>query len=188
TNNFAGLPSGKGERAVVPTVAPPIAKRRTFASPTPLLPPVMKTRLPTNSASPMIQYRATIYKMTRTHDKVRYAPKGKRYTAVTAAQGVEDALRVLEGRWKLIILFRLFGGKVLRFSDLERAIPAISQKMLIQQLRQMERDGVVRRVVHHQVPPKVEYGLTAWGQALCPALDALLTWAAQREAAGQGSE
>src|SRR6267143_1055844 len=119
--------------------------------------------------------------MTRTHEKVRYTPKGKRYTAVTAAHGVEDALRVLEGRWKLIILFHLFGGKVLRFSDLERAIPAISQKMLIQQLRQMEADGIVRRIVHHQVPPKVEYCLTKWGQALCPSLDALLKWAALRE-------
>ena len=59
-------------------------------------------------------------------------------------------------------------------------IPAISQKMLIQQRRQMEQNGIVRRVVHHQVPPKVEYGLTAWGQALCPALDALLPWAAAR--------
>ena len=118
--------------------------------------------------------------MTRTHEKVRYTPKGKRYTAVTAAQGVEDALRVLEGRWKLIILFRLFGGKVLRFSDLERAIPAISQKMLIQQLRQMEADDVVRRTVYQQVPPKVEYRLTKWGQALCPALDGLLKWAELR--------
>ena len=88
---------------------------------------------------------------------------------------------MLEGRWKLVILFHLFGGKMLRFSDLERAIPAISQKMLIQQLRQMEHDGIVRRIVHHQVPPKVEYGLTDWGQALCPALDALLKWAASRE-------
>src|SRR3546814_2709517 len=52
--------------------------------------------------------------------------------------------------------------------------------MLIQQLRQMEKDGVVRRIVHYQVPPKVEYCLTDWGQALCPALDALLTWAGQR--------
>src|SRR2546426_8721116 len=119
--------------------------------------------------------------MTRTHEKVRYTPKGKRYTAVTAAHGVEDALRVLEGRWKLMILFHLFGGKVLRFSDLQRAIPAISQKMLIQQLRQMENDGIVRRVVHHQAPPKGEYGLTDWGQALCPALDALLRWAAARD-------
>jgi len=119
--------------------------------------------------------------MTRTHEKVRYTPEGKRYTAVTAAQGVEDALKVLEGRWKLVILFHLFGGKVLRFSDLERAIPAISQKMLIQQLRQMEADGVVRRTIYQQVPPKVEYRLTKWGQALCPALDGFLKWADLRE-------
>jgi len=121
--------------------------------------------------------------MTRTYETVRYSPKGNqnRLTPTSAARGVEDALKILEGRWKLVILFHLFGGKVLRFSDLQRAIPAISQKMLIQQLRQMETDGIVRRIVHHQVPPKVEYCLTKWGQALCPALDALLKWAALRE-------
>ena len=99
------------------------------------------------------------------------------YTVASAARGVSNALRVLEGRWKLVILFHLFGGAVLRFSELERAIPAISQKMLIQQLRQLERDDVVRRIVHPEVPPRVEYCLTDWGQALCPALDALLLWA-----------
>jgi len=121
--------------------------------------------------------------MTRTYEKVRNArkSKGAPLTPTTAAEGVEDALSVLEGRWKLLILFQLFGGKVLRFSDLERAIPAISQKMLIQQLRQMEKDGMVRRIVHHQVPPKVQYCLTRWGQALCPALDAILKWATKRE-------
>ena len=121
--------------------------------------------------------------MARTHQKVRYSPKskGSDLTPTSAARGVEEALKILEGRWKLVILFHLFGGKVLRFSDLERAIPAISQKMLIQQLRQMEADGIVRRIVHHQVPPKVEYCLTKWGQALCPSLDALLKWAALRE-------
>jgi DNA-binding HxlR family transcriptional regulator len=97
---------------------------------------------------------------------------------------VEQALKFLEGRWKLIILFRLFGGHVLRFSQLERAIPGVSQKMLIQQLRQMERDSMVRRVVHQQMPPKVEYRLTDWGQALCPALDALLQWAGKRPTDG----
>ena len=123
--------------------------------------------------------------MARTDKKIRYLPEGKGepLTPVSAASGVEGVLRILEGRWKLVILFHLFGGKVLRFSDLERAIPAISQKMLIQQLRQMERDGIVRRIVHHQVPPKVEYCLTDWGQDLCPALDALLKWAALREKA-----
>src|SRR6266481_5531637 len=115
--------------------------------------------------------------MARTYQKVRYSPPSKEseHTPATAASGVEQAFKFLEGRWKLVILFHLFGGKMLRFSDLERAIPAISQKMLIQQLRQLERDGIVCRLVHHQVPPKVEYGLTEWGQELCPALHALLT-------------
>jgi len=121
--------------------------------------------------------------MTRTHRKVRYSTKSEHadLTPTSAAKGVEDALKILDGRWKLVILFHLFGGKLLRFSELERAIPAVSQKMLIQQLRQMEVDGIVRRTVHPQVPPKVEYCLTKWGQALCPALDALLKWAALRE-------
>jgi DNA-binding HxlR family transcriptional regulator len=69
-------------------------------------------------------------------------------------------------------------GKVLHFSDLERAIPGISQKTLIQQLRRMESDGII----HHQVPPRVEYGLAGCGQALCQALDALLKWTALRGA------
>ncbi len=104
---------------------------------------------------------------------------GKRpdYTPSLGARGVQNALRVLEGRWKLAILFQLFGGKVLRFSELERALPAISQKMLAQQLRRMEADGMVARIIHPEVPPRVEYRLTEWGQSLCPALDALLLWA-----------
>ncbi|WP_144980066.1 winged helix-turn-helix transcriptional regulator [Halomonas sp. C22] len=104
------------------------------------------------------------------------------YTPTSAASGVEDVLKMLEGRWKLIILVHLFDGKVQRYSDLEKLIPGISQKMLAQQLRQLEADGIVARTVYPQVPPKVEYRLTEWGQALCPALDALLTWAEQKEA------
>lgn len=99
---------------------------------------------------------------------------------MTAASGIEGAIQMLEGRWKLVILFHLFGGNTLRFSDLERAIPAVSQKMLSQQLRQLEQDGIVARTVHAQVPPKVEYHLTDWGQSLCPALDELLAWAERR--------
>jgi DNA-binding HxlR family transcriptional regulator len=97
-----------------------------------------------------------------------------------AASGVESAFRILEGRWKMIIIFHMFARGTLRFSELERAIPSVSQKMLIQQLRDLERDGIVRRTVYPQVPPRVEYDLTEWGQAMCPALDALLEWAAQR--------
>jgi DNA-binding HxlR family transcriptional regulator len=105
----------------------------------------------------------------------------KVYTPATAAVGAEEVLKLLEGRWKLIILFHLFDGKVQRYSDLEKLIPGISQKMLAQQLRQLEADGLVTRNVYPQVPPRVEYRLTEWGQSLCPALDALLKWAEQRD-------
>ncbi|WP_174802683.1 winged helix-turn-helix transcriptional regulator [Martelella limonii] len=125
--------------------------------------------------------------MTSTDKKVGYPPLSKvQYTRESAAEGVETALRFLEGRWKLVILFHLFGGRVMRFSELEKAIPAVSQKMLIQQLRALETDGIVGRVVYPEVPPRVEYHLTDWGQALCPALDALLTWAGQKEEAEAG--
>lgn len=104
----------------------------------------------------------------------------KQYTPMTAALDVEAILNLLEGRWKLVILFQLFGGKVLRFSELERAIPNITQKMLSQQLRQLESDQIVERTVYPEVPPRVEYRLSEWGQALCPALDAMLKWGEQR--------
>ena len=120
--------------------------------------------------------------MARTYKKVGYSPTGKLkdVTPDMAASGVEDAFRILEGRWKMVIIFHLFSRGTLRFSELEKAIPAVSQKMLIQQLRELERDGVVGRTVYPQVPPKVEYELTEWGKAMCPALDALLEWAALR--------
>jgi DNA-binding HxlR family transcriptional regulator len=127
--------------------------------------------------------------MTRTHEKVGYLPKSKQAEAATCDQRecsvtqAEEALKIIEGRWKLVILSHLFETPILRFSELERAIPGVSQKMLIQQLRELERDGIVARTVHPQVPPKVEYGLTDLGRALCPALQALLDWAALRGAA-----
>lgn len=105
------------------------------------------------------------------------------WTRETAADGVEAALAIVAGRWKLRILFQLFGGRVLRFSELERALSGVSQKVLNQQLRQLEQDGIVRRVAYAESPPRVEYSLTTWGQSLCPALDALLRWSTAREVA-----
>ena len=128
--------------------------------------------------------------MTRTHKTVRYPPKSK----VIGTNGVKDhspeaavgAFNVLEGRWKLVIIYQLFGCEsaatpIMRFSELERAIPNVSQKMLIQQLRCLERDGIVQRTIHPQVPPKVEYQLTSLGEALRPTLRALLDWADVRK-------
>src|ERR1700751_3712867 len=121
--------------------------------------------------------------MARTHKKVGYSPTGKLedVTADMAARGIEDAFRMLEGRWKMVIIFHLFARGILRFSELEKAIPGVSQKMLIQQLRELERDGIVDRTVYPEVPPRVEYKLTKRGEALRPALRALTAWAMQCE-------
>ena len=97
-----------------------------------------------------------------------------------SADATEEAFKLLEGRWKMMIVFHLFDKKLLRFSELERAIPLVSQKMLIQQLRDLERKGVVQRIVYAQVPPKVEYLLTDLGLALRPALRELVQWATLR--------
>lgn len=125
--------------------------------------------------------------MTRTDEKVGYSLKGA-VPPDLAAMGVEEALRVIEGRWKMLILFQLFADGTRRYSELERAIPAVSQKMLGQQLRELERDGVVARKVYPEVPPRVEYSLTPLGDALCPALDQLLQWAMRRRAEAPDGE
>lgn len=97
------------------------------------------------------------------------------------ANATTETLRVLEGKWKIIILCQLFAAKVpLRFSDLERLIDGVNQKMLIQQLKQLEQDGIVLRTVFAQVPPRVEYALTEMGYALGPSMQALIEWAEMR--------
>lgn len=94
------------------------------------------------------------------------------------AETASEALRVLEGKWKIVIIVQLFAAEeALRFSDLERRIEGVTQKMLIQQLKQLEKDGIVSRKLYPQVPPKVEYALTDLGRALGPSMDALVKWA-----------
>jgi DNA-binding HxlR family transcriptional regulator len=93
------------------------------------------------------------------------------------AKRVEAALSILEGKWKIVILNRLFARSVWRFSELERAVPGISQRMLSQQLRLLEKCDLVKRTVHPQFPPKVEYELTEFGRTLCPAMNTLVHWA-----------
>jgi DNA-binding HxlR family transcriptional regulator len=115
--------------------------------------------------------------------KVGYSPKGKCESAPVAASIVEEALKVLEGRWKMVILFHLFSNGTMRFSELERGIVGVTQKMLIQQLRDLEHDGVIIRTVYPEVPPKVEYSLTPLGKELCPVLEGLLLWAEKRQQA-----
>jgi DNA-binding HxlR family transcriptional regulator len=97
--------------------------------------------------------------MARTHEKVGYSPKSKVAGAPGhteddwSADAAEEAFKLLEGRWKMMIVFHLFNKSVMRFSELERAIPLASQKMLIQQLRNLETNGVVHRTIYKEIPP-----------------------------------
>jgi DNA-binding HxlR family transcriptional regulator len=88
---------------------------------------------------------------------------------------VERTLEVIGGRWKVLILRELFSG-VKRFGQLHRALHGITQKMLTQQLREMEEDGIVHREVYLQVPPKVEYSLTPLGESLKPIIESMHEW------------
>ncbi|TDE00262.1 winged helix-turn-helix transcriptional regulator [Jiangella asiatica] len=90
--------------------------------------------------------------------------------------GLDAAIDVVGGKWKAVLVWTLEDQGPLRFGELKRRIPAVTEKMLIQQLRELEADGVVHREVFQQVPPKVEYSLTDFGRSLEVALRPLGDW------------
>ncbi|MFF0952874.1 winged helix-turn-helix transcriptional regulator [Rhizobium leguminosarum] len=100
---------------------------------------------------------------------------------------VEVTLSVIGGLWKPLILFHLFSGKK-RFMELCRTIPNATQRMLTLQLRELEADGVILRHVHAQIPPKVEYEISPFGQSLGPILLALRDWGEDFTASSRSTE
>ncbi len=94
--------------------------------------------------------------------------------------GLEAALDVVGGKWKTMILWHL-NLEPRRFGQLKRLLDGISEKMLIQQLRQLEADGVIHREVYPEVPPRVDYSLTKFGKTLIEALEPLCDWGAQHQ-------
>jgi DNA-binding HxlR family transcriptional regulator len=88
---------------------------------------------------------------------------------------VEAALEVIGGKWKGVILFHLMSGTK-RFNELRRMMPNVTQRMLTLQLRELEDDGIVQRMIYQQIPPKVEYSLTEYGRTLEPILHLLKDW------------
>jgi DNA-binding HxlR family transcriptional regulator len=102
-----------------------------------------------------------------------YEKNGKVYHCT-----VEATLDVIGGKWKPLILWAL-GDRVLRFGELAKELPGVNAKMLTKQLRELEEDGVLKRTVYPEVPPRVEYAMTDFGRTLIPILQALCAWGTQ---------
>ncbi|MEM8860989.1 MAG: helix-turn-helix domain-containing protein [Chloroflexota bacterium] len=90
---------------------------------------------------------------------------------------VETCLELISGKWKPRILWKIYQNDVMRFNELQRSISGkITAKMLTQQLRSLERDGIIEREIYPVIPPKVEYRLSEFGRSLTPVLDAIANW------------
>ena len=89
--------------------------------------------------------------------------------------GLDAAIRLIGGKWKPLILFFLGKGPM-RYGELKRSVRGVSDKMLIQQLKEMEAHGIISRTDHHEVPPRVDYALTPLGHSLTQAMVPLCSW------------
>jgi DNA-binding HxlR family transcriptional regulator len=103
------------------------------------------------------------------------APGGMIYREKEYRCGIDVTLAVVGGKWKASILWHL-AAQTMRFSEMQRQFPEITRKMLTQQLRELEADGLVHREVYQQVPPKVEYSLTVRGRSIHPILEMMCEW------------
>jgi DNA-binding HxlR family transcriptional regulator len=102
-------------------------------------------------------------------------PRRRQPADCAASCSVERALNLIDGKWKIVILYKLMRG-TLRFNEIRRQIPAVTQRMLTHQLRELEADGLLIRTVYAEVPPRVEYALSARGRSLEPVILALKEW------------
>lgn len=95
---------------------------------------------------------------------------------------VETSLELISGKWKPRLLWKLHQSEMLRFGEFKRQLPDITPKMLTQQLRELEHDGLIVRTVYAEVPPRVEYRLSPLGESLRPILDAVAAWGTRHQA------
>ena len=97
---------------------------------------------------------------------------------------VEAALAVIGGKWKGMVLYHLFSDGTLRFNEIRRILPGVSQRTLTAQLRALEQDGIIIRTVYPEVPPRVEYALSDYGRTLEAAVSALKIWGERHQQRG----
>jgi DNA-binding HxlR family transcriptional regulator len=102
--------------------------------------------------------------------------------SISSCSSVKTTLNAIGGKWKPLILF-LLTDKTLRFSELQKSIDGITQKMLTQQLRELEAEKLIKRKIYTQVPPKVEYTITEYGKTLIPILKTMHEWGKKHDIA-----
>lgn len=100
---------------------------------------------------------------------------------------IGTAINIIGGKWKLPVLYNL-RAKTLRFGEIQKALPQVTQKMLTQQLRELESDGMISRKVYAEVPPKVEYSITPLAKQLEPILDLLCGWGMEYQKSYRGKK
>jgi DNA-binding HxlR family transcriptional regulator len=99
--------------------------------------------------------------------------KNKEYNPTNC--GVTHFLNRIGGKWKVLVIYAI-SKKCNRFSLLQRAIPDISKQMLVNQLRELEEDGILERIIYAEIPPRVEYKITKYGQSLMPVIGVIQNW------------
>lgn len=92
---------------------------------------------------------------------------------------MEYTMYKIAGKWKLVILWHIYDNKVIRFNELMRVINKITHKMLSNQLKELVGDGIIHKEIYKEVPPRVEYSLTEFGETLIPVMDVLFQWGEQ---------
>ena len=97
----------------------------------------------------------------------------------TPVERVETIMRIVAGKWRAALIYALVMDGPLRFMELRRRIPEVSQRMLTQQLRDLERHGLVARAYHAEIPPRVEYSVTRLGRSLHPIFKSICDWAGE---------
>jgi DNA-binding HxlR family transcriptional regulator len=100
----------------------------------------------------------------------------ERFTIADEDCSVEITLRLIGAKWKILILWELMLSPVLRHGELKQRIPAVTAKMMVQQLRELEADGLLTRTVYPEIPPRVEYRLTEFGASFRPVMDSMCQW------------
>ena len=100
----------------------------------------------------------------------------------------EITLDIIGGKWKLLVIYFLSQHDILRFGELRRSLPEISERMLVRQLRELENDAIVNRKVYGTVPPRVDYSLTELGRSLVPIMHELKAWGVMYEKQGHAGK